>query len=164
MWRIARLPFVCGNLAGAKSGRWSSERIPPAFEFGGSREPVQWININVATIDSEEFLGAGPVERGTWLCLMRYCVGQENGGTILKCGEWSDRKWQQVCGVTREEVRLPCKLWSWWGEGSLNVAFYPIETEQWCQRKRTIGRRSVQKRWANRAENGEHPPKPRKKR
>jgi hypothetical protein len=63
-----------------------------------------WLNLNVATLDSEEFVGSDPVERATWLCLLRYCVGQENGGRIAGCKKWKDSHWQQLCRVTLREI------------------------------------------------------------
>ena len=65
---------------------------------------MNWININTDTLRSEEYLGAEPVERATWLNLLAWCCAQENGGEIENCREWKDRKWQQLCGVTKTEV------------------------------------------------------------
>lgn len=100
---------------------------------------MNWININVTVIDSEEFLGATPTERATWLCLIRYCVGQENGGRIEGAKDWKDRKWQQVVRVTSREVSAKCDLWSWEGD-DIAVAFYPLEKEAEIQHLREIGR------------------------
>lgn len=99
---------------------------------------MNWININVAVIDSEEFLGSEPTERGTWLCLQRYCVGQENGGRIAGAKEWKDRKWQQVVRVTLREVSSKCDLWAWESD-DLVVAFYPIEKEIEVKTNRSNG-------------------------
>jgi hypothetical protein len=96
---------------------------------------MNWINLNVTVLDSEEFLGADPTERGTWLCLMRYCCGQENGGKIEGAKAWKDRKWQQVVRVTLKEVQASCDLWRWEGD-DLIIGFYPEEKEAEVRHKR----------------------------
>ena len=65
---------------------------------------MNWINIETTTLDSEEFVGSEPINRATWLCLFRFCAGQENGGVIVGCKSWADRKWQQLARVTQPEV------------------------------------------------------------
>jgi hypothetical protein len=99
---------------------------------------MNWINLNVTVLDSEEFLGADPVERATWLCLLRYCVGQENSGHIAGARLWKDRKWQQVVRVTGREVASECELWAWDGD-DLIVSFYPIDKEVEVQTNRSNG-------------------------
>ena len=101
---------------------------------------MNWINIECTTLDSEEFLGAEPIERATWLCLLRYCVGQENGGRIAGAREWKDRKWQQVVRVTAREITSQCDLWVWDGNDLL-VSFYPSEKEEEVRRNRENGQR-----------------------
>jgi len=96
---------------------------------------MNWINLNVNVLDSEEFLGAEPTERGTWLCLLRYCCGQENGGKIEGANAWKDRKWQQVVRVTLKEVQASCDLWRWEGD-DLFVEFYPEDKEAEIRQKR----------------------------
>lgn len=99
---------------------------------------MNWINLNTATLDSEEFLGAEPEQRASWLCLLRFCAGQENGGRIEGAKSWTDRKWQQVVRVTQREISTDCELWSWEGE-DLIVTFYPAEKEQEVRQKREAG-------------------------
>jgi len=43
---------------------------------------MNWINIHTDTLRSEDYLGADPIERATWLNLMGWCCSQENGGMI----------------------------------------------------------------------------------
>lgn len=112
---------------------------------------MNWININVAVLDSEEFLGAEPTQRATWLCLLRYCAGQENGGCIAGAREWKDRKWQQVVRVTGKEVADACDLWSWDGD-DLIVFAYPKDKEEEVKQKREAGRRGGQARTQAKAE------------
>jgi hypothetical protein len=90
---------------------------------------MDWINLHTSFLDSPEFLGAEPVTRATWLCLLRYCVGQENGGRIAGADAWGDRKWQQLVRVTLREVRAESELWTWNGT-DLHVFAYPFEKEQ----------------------------------
>jgi hypothetical protein len=100
---------------------------------------MNWINIETRTIDSPEFIGSEPIERGTWLCLLRYCAGQENGGLIKGCRDWGDRKWQQLVRVTKDEAERKCELWTWEGD-DLVLWGYPAEKEYEIQHMREIGR------------------------
>ena len=101
---------------------------------------MDWINIHTSTLDSEAFIDATPIQRGTWLCLMRYCCGQENGGFIQGCAGWSDRKWQQIAGVTEGEVQDGCGLFRV-EEGGIRVEFYPVEKEVEIKEKRRAGKK-----------------------
>lgn len=112
---------------------------------------MNWLNIETATLDSEEFVGSDPVARATWLCLLRYCAGQENGGIIAGCGQWADRKWQQIVRVTEDEVSAPSALWTWEGE-DLHLWAYPTEKEAIVQTKREAGARGGRSRTEAKAE------------
>lgn len=107
---------------------------------------MDWLNIHVRELDSAEMVGAEPIDRGTWLMLMRYCVGQENGGVIRGCGQWGDRKWLAVARVMVREVRRTSELWHWQGD-DLCVKFYPVEKEREVQAKREAGRKGSERRW-----------------
>lgn len=100
---------------------------------------MNWINIHTAFIRSPEFIGAEPVERATWLCLLAYCCEQENGGTIAECDAWKCRRWQQTCGVSLEEVMNESELWEWTGK-SLIVHSYPADKEREVSAKRKAGK------------------------
>jgi hypothetical protein len=102
---------------------------------------MEWLNIHTSFLDSEQFLGSDPIDRATWLCLMRYCVGQENCGEIPLAEEWGDRKWQQLVRVTLKEVRRKSPLW-YWDTGSLIVWGYPEDKERIVRQKREIGRQN----------------------
>lgn len=101
---------------------------------------MNWLNIETATLDSEAFVGSDPTARATWLCLLRYCAGQENGGRIVACKSWPDRKWQQLARVTKAEVEAESALWAWAGD-DLTVWSYPAEKEAEVQHKRDAGKR-----------------------
>jgi hypothetical protein len=100
---------------------------------------MNWLNLNIQTLDSENFLGSEPIDRATWLCLQRFCIGQENSGIIPDCRDWADRKWQQLVRITKKEVSRVCDLWSWDGN-SLIVWAYPLDKEAEIQHLREIGR------------------------
>ena len=100
---------------------------------------MNWLNIQTTTLDSEEFVGSDPVARATWLCLLRYCAGQENGGAIKDCKGWPDRKWQQLARVTKEEVLTDSALWHWEGD-TLVLWSYPGEKETEVQHRRERAR------------------------
>jgi len=108
---------------------------------------MNWLNLNVQTLDSENFLGSDPTDRATWLCLLRYCIGQENSGIISDCKEWADRKWQQLVRVTKKEAERACGLWEWDGE-SLVVWGYPSEKEDEVKTNRANGSRGGRPRKA----------------
>jgi len=101
---------------------------------------MNWINIHTDTLRSEEYLGADPVERATWLNLLAWCCAQENGGVIKDCRDWKDRMWQQLCGVTKAEVETNCLLFGFEGQ-SLKVSFYPKDAEKKVQALRENGRK-----------------------
>jgi hypothetical protein len=122
---------------------------------------MNWLNLSIQTLDSENFLGSDPTQRATWLCLLRYCIGQENGGTITACAGWADRKWQQLVRVTRDEVQSACDLWQWDGE-TLVVWGYPIEKEGEVQQLRELGKLRTPAKQAAAQSNGKlggRPPK-----
>ncbi len=125
---------------------------------------MEWLNLHTSVLDSPEFLGAEPLDRATWLCLLRYCMGQENGGTIaIEAKGWSDRKWQQVVRITLTESQRNCPLWNWSDRG-LTVLHYPIAKQREVQEKRRAGKlggqaRTQAKTQASRSNGAKHQPK-----
>ena len=109
---------------------------------------MEWINIHVSSLTSELFMRSDPVQRATWLCLLRYCVVQENGGTIKGVTSWPNRTWEQLCGVTKDEALAACLLWKIRGD-DLIIMFYPVEQETLIKLKRSGGRSGAIKRWTN---------------
>lgn len=119
---------------------------------------MNWLNLNIQTLDSENFLGSDPVDRATWLCILRYCIGQENGGIVADCRDWGDRKWQQLIRVTKRESERTCDLWSWVGD-DLIVWGYPVEKQEEIQQKRdrakTNGAKGGRPKKTNQGSDGE---------
>ena len=114
---------------------------------------MDWLNLHTSVLDSPEVVGAEPLDRGTWLMLLRYCIGQENGGTIADCAEWKDRKWQQLARVTLAEVKRASDLWRWDG-GALVVYHYPIDKEEEVRCMRSLGKLSTPAKRAAAKANG----------
>ncbi len=107
---------------------------------------MDWLNLHTSVLDSEAVIGSEPVDRATWLFLLRYCCGQENGGRIGNCLDWGDRRWQQLCRVTLAEVQRRSELWRWDG-ADLVIAFYFVEKEVEVQRLRGQASAAAHKRW-----------------
>jgi len=106
---------------------------------------MNWINIHTDTLRSESYLGADPVERATWLNLMAWCCSQENSGTIKGAADWPDRKWQQLCGVTKEEATLVSELYRLGTNGDLTVSLYPIDKQEEVANKRLTAKANGKK-------------------
>lgn len=101
---------------------------------------MNWLNLELTILRSEEYLGSDPVQRATWLNLLAYCADQENGGKITDAAEWGSRRWLQIVGVTKEEVETVSSLWAW-KEGVLHVWKYPRAKEAEVRAKRVAGRK-----------------------
>lgn len=99
---------------------------------------MKYLNLELVHLRSSEYLGSDPLDRATWLCLLAWCADQENGGRIAGAGRWKDRRWQQLVGVTEDEVRRPSELWTW-TDDDLEVAFYPREQEAATKARRSNG-------------------------
>lgn len=110
---------------------------------------MDWLNLHASTLDSPEFVGAKPAQRSTWLCLLRFCIGQENGGRIVSANTWGDRRWQQLVRVTLREIKDGCELWRIDGD-DIEVNFYPVAKQREIETKRQAGRDTVAKRWEKR--------------
>lgn len=111
---------------------------------------MQWLNLNVELLSAPEFILAEPVDRATWLCLLVYCVRQENGGVIEGCAEWKSRTWEQICAVTKEEISRKSLLWEW-EENDLRVWGYPSDKEREVRAMRRGGRKGGLKSGAKRS-------------
>ena len=114
---------------------------------------MTWVNIPIEFFISSDFRGSEPTDRATWLAMLAYCHAEENGGTIKGAASWSDRKWQQVVAVTKQETQSECDLWSWDG-GDLLVHHYPSDKEMEVQHLRHIGRKKTEAKQSAARENG----------
>lgn len=112
---------------------------------------MNWLNINVATLRSAEYIGSDPIARATWLNVSGWCCMQENGGRIANSRDWKDRQWQQICGVTAEEVNASAPLLFWEGN-DLVVWNYPVQKESEVAAKREGGRKGGLRSGASRRE------------
>ena len=125
---------------------------------------MEFLNLHSSALDSPEMAGADPAELGTWLMLARYCAGQENGGVIVGCREWRDRKWQTVARVAQAMVMQETELWVWHGD-DLHVKHYPAEQEAVVKAKRERNRSAGQAKTETKAEaaraNGQRGGRPR---
>lgn len=110
-----------------------------------------WINIKTTTLRESEYISASPTQQATWLKLLAYCSEHENGGVIHGAGGWNERAWLFGCGITLDEVRDQCGLWSFNGTGSLAVWNYPVEKELEVVAKREAGKRGGQAKAQNRS-------------
>jgi hypothetical protein len=107
---------------------------------------MQYLSIPIAAFASCEFVGEDPVNRATWVTLLAYCAQVENGGRICGCLQWGDRRWQQSCKVTKEEVNRPSALIRWEGN-DLVISCYPSAKESEIQAKRAAGIERAALRW-----------------
>lgn len=121
---------------------------------------MNWINLHTDTLRSETYLGAEPVERATWLNLIGWCCTQENGGIIPGAAEWSDRKFQQLCGVTKSESSIDSKLYHFTAAGDLVVNLYPAEKETEVRAKRDAARTNGKRGGRPKKPPSENPEKP----
>ena len=101
---------------------------------------MNWLNIHTDTLRSEEYLGAVPIERATWLNLLAWCATQENGGVIEGAREWGERKWMQLCGITQAEAAIESQLYFINPDGDMVVSLYPREKEDEVRIKRKAGK------------------------
>ncbi len=105
---------------------------------------MEYINIPLYVIRSNEYIGADPTQRATWLSLVAWSCDQENMGRIAGARSWGDRRWMQSCGVMASEVAESCGLFHWDGD-DLVISFYPADAQREIERKREIARANGRK-------------------
>lgn len=105
---------------------------------------MEYINIPLYVIRSNEYIGADPTQRATWLSLVAWSCDQENMGRIAGARSWGDRRWMQSCGVMASEVAESCGLYRW-EEDDLVISFYPADAQREIERKREIARANGRK-------------------
>ena len=101
---------------------------------------MNWINLKISVMNSEEPKGATSAELGTWLRLACYCAQQENGGLIKGARNWNTRQWMGIIGVTEEEIAASTPLWIWKAD-DLTIWNYPADHQERVERLRDIGGR-----------------------
>jgi len=111
---------------------------------------MNWINLQVSTLRHEVYIGSEPLVRATWLNVLAWCCEQENGGRIVGACKWGDRRWQQTCGVTKDEVGISSPLLQY-DNDDLIVWGYPVDKQAEVQAKRQAGREGGLKSAAARA-------------
>ena len=100
---------------------------------------MKYLNIETKILHSPEYIGAEPTARATWLSILLWCAEQENSGQICSAKTWSDRRWQQTCGVTLTEVNAAEPLVTFRGNDAV-VYFYPIDQQNVMMEKRNTAR------------------------
>jgi hypothetical protein len=99
---------------------------------------MNWINIEVNTMDRPEMMRASNEQIGVWLRLMRYCCAQENGGLLEGASGFDHVTWLILARADERYFETPCPLWSW--EGSdLRLWGYPESKETEVKNLRALG-------------------------
>ena len=101
---------------------------------------MNWLNLELKTLRSTEYLGADPMQRATWINLLSFCADHENSGRIEDCSEWADRKWMQLVGITKDEAVSEWDLWEA-KDGGISVKHYTLLQEQKVKRNRRNGKK-----------------------
>lgn len=108
---------------------------------------MQYLNFPLSLLLSQEVRCAPDAERSTWINLLVYCAGQENGGIIRAAAGWTDRQWMLGAGVEKAVVQCPSPLWEWDG-ADLRVHGYPVEQEAASRIARETGKKGASMRWS----------------
>lgn len=103
-----------------------------------------YLNLHIPTLFAE-VVAAEPIARATWMMVNAYCSSQENGGRIVGARSWKDRRWQQACAVTLQEVEDSAPLLTWDGDDLL-VSHYDLDAEANVRKNRKLGRRGGKKK------------------
>jgi hypothetical protein len=109
---------------------------------------VEYLNLHASVLDNEILATADDGPRSTWLHLMRFCIGQENGGRIAGAKDWSERKWLLTCRILPVATQAVTALWTWEGP-DLVLWGYPMEKQREVRAKRKAARDTNRKRWAS---------------
>lgn len=96
---------------------------------------MNYLNIDVGLISTDQFLGATSAQIGVWAKLMRYCAIEENSGVIIECENWNDLLWFAKARVRKSEIKHDSPLWEW-KYGNLCVWGYPLHQQEKAQANR----------------------------
>jgi hypothetical protein len=110
---------------------------------------MEYINIHKSILDSMEFTAASDAQQGTWVKLLGYLCGQEQGDRIKSAKLWADRVWTKQA-ISPVILKKPSPLWQWEGD-DLIVNFYPHKQEAAMKAVREGGARGAAKTNARRA-------------
>jgi hypothetical protein len=114
---------------------------------------VEFINLHTSVLDNEILATADDGPRSTWLHLLRYCIGQENGGRIEGAAKWPERKWLLLCRVAQSATQVATELWSW-DDDTLVLWGYPLDKQKEVRAKRKAAQATNRKRWQNGSQSG----------
>lgn len=116
---------------------------------------MEWLNIQVNTARSPEFLGASHTERSVWFSLISYCAAFENGGVLPGAASWTTSAWMAAAGVSKKDVSACTSLVRTIGT-DVQVLFYPVSQEKALNAKRAGGKKGATLRWDTQSPT--HPP------
>lgn len=107
---------------------------------------MDFIWLKTSFLRSAEFLNADKDAKGTWICVMGYCVEQENHGRIVGGETWEDRQWQRAAGIDADDIKQGFPLLKI-ENGDVIVAGYPDDKQTEVEAKRISGIRGANSRW-----------------
>jgi len=112
---------------------------------------MEWINIEIKTLEQPEFRRVKPAIGWTWIRLLAYCHRNENGGKIVAAKHWRKRDWIICVGISQKSISSGSLLWRWEGD-DLIVKGYPVQKEREVIAKRLGGVKGSKSRWGHLAE------------
>ena len=101
---------------------------------------MNYLNLSTQMMGEDIPTEADSIEIGVWVRLTLYSIDQENGGVIVGCKVWTDRKWLKVARVTLDDVSISSGLWSWQGD-DLHLWNYPADKQALVRQRRESGKR-----------------------
>lgn len=108
---------------------------------------MKYLNLAVATGQSDEILSSTAEQIGVWFSLQCYCHGQMNGGCIINCQDWTDDKWCRIAGASGLIIRTDSPLWHW-TPMMLVVHLYDSIAEEAYRKKQRMGKIYIERRWS----------------
>lgn len=122
---------------------------------------MEYTKLQLKWTRSDTFKSAEPAARGVWVGLIAYCADQENGGRIIACQTWTDRRWMAAAAATREEIeQAVVQGLATWNGADLVVGGYDIIGEQTFQAVSAANQDRANLKWEKeRAKKGGQPPK-----
>ncbi len=111
---------------------------------------MEYSKIQMKFTRNPTFRSADPAARGVWVSLNSYCATEENGGRIVGCKAWNDRKWMVCADATGAEVQatVAAELAAWDGD-DLVVFGYDIVGEQQHSAARVANKARADAHWGS---------------